>query len=272
MSHRGLLQAHTGAVLPPSADGPARPPILFLHGVFGRPELLRPWTDFFTAAGYECRAPALPGRDPSDDAVLARTGVHDCFDVGLQAYDELDRAPIVIGHSMGGLLAQKIAAARTPRAMVLLASVPPGVLWPQVRALPHLAPVLADIVAGRPFRPPGATLRRVPLNTLGAAEQDQLLPQLARDSGRMFREMCLGAPVTRVSSTAVRCPVLCVSAQADRNVAQWISRRIAKRYRAEHHIHHGKPHWIIAASALSDVAPPVLDWIERTVLVSADDA
>jgi hypothetical protein len=49
-------------------------------------------------------------------------------------------------------------------------------------------------------------------------------------------------------------------------VAPWISRRIAKRYRAEHQDHPGKPHWIVAESAIDDVAPPVLEWLRRTVM------
>jgi hypothetical protein len=59
--------------------------------------------------------------------------------------------------------------------------------------------------------------------------------------------------------------VLNVSAGSDRNVAQWISRRIAKRYGAQHQVHPGLPHWIIAESAVETVAPPVLSWLRRTV-------
>ncbi|MCT7659598.1 alpha/beta hydrolase [Mycobacterium deserti] len=247
----------------PTAD--ARPPILFVHGVFGRPSLLQPWTQFFSAAGFECHVPTLPGRDPTSDEVLARTGIEDCFEVALAAYDRLGTPPIVIGHSMGGLLTQKLAAARTPRAAVLLASIPPGVLWTQLRGMPYLLPLLPRILAGKPFLPPARTMREVPLSTLPTAEQDELIPKLVRDSGRVFREMALGASSTRVNASDVTCPVLCVSAGQDRNVAQWISRRIAARYNAEHQVHPGLPHWIIAGSAVDEVAPPVLAWLNNTL-------
>jgi pimeloyl-ACP methyl ester carboxylesterase len=240
-------------------------PILFLHSVFGRPALMAPWITFFEAAGFECHTPALPGRDPSNDEVLARTGIAECFAVALAAYDRLSAPPIVIGHSLGGLLAQKVAAARAPRAAVLLASVPPGILWVQLGALPHLFPVLGRVLAGQPFLPSERTMRKVPLSTLPVAEQDELVPQLVRDSGRVFRELSLGAASTRVNVSEVTCPVLNVSAGADRNVAQWISRRIARKYNAEHQIHPGLPHWIVAASAVDEVAPPVLGWLNKTL-------
>jgi pimeloyl-ACP methyl ester carboxylesterase len=134
----------------------------------------------------------MPCREPTDDAVLARTGIGECFAVALDAYDFIAKPAVVIGHSMGGLLAQKIAAARSPLAAALLASVPPGVLWPRRRALPHLFPILPRILAGQPFLPSTRTMREVPLNTLPRAEQEELMPRLVRDSGRVFREMCMG--------------------------------------------------------------------------------
>jgi pimeloyl-ACP methyl ester carboxylesterase len=243
-----------------------KPPILFLHGVFGRPSLLEPWTRALEAEGYAVHAPTLPGREPTDDAVLARTGLEDCFAVALDAYDRIGEPAIVIGHSMGGLLTQKIAAVREPRAAVLLASVPPGILWTQLRSLPHLFPIMPRILAGKAFLPSARTMREVPLNTLPVAEREALIPRLVRDSGRVFREMSMGAAVTKVKASDVTCPVLCVTAGSDRNVAPWISRRIARRYGAEHQDHPGKPHWIIAESALDDVAPPVLEWLRRVVL------
>ncbi|MCP9625280.1 alpha/beta hydrolase [Nocardia otitidiscaviarum] len=245
--------------------GGERPPILFLHGVFGRPALLRPWLDYFQRAGFDCVAPALPGRDPVGHAVLRRTGIRDCVDVALAAYDDLGEDAIVIGHSMGGLIGQRVAAARDCRALVLLASIPAGVLWPQLRPLPHLFPVLPAVLAGRSFLPSERTMRAVPLSTLTRAEQEQIVPQLVPDSGRIFRAMTLGLPSVRVDAAAVTCPVLCVSAGADRNVAPWISARIAARYRAEHQRHPGLPHWIIAESAVPRVAPSVLRWLRDTL-------
>jgi pimeloyl-ACP methyl ester carboxylesterase len=217
------------------------------------------------AEGYSVHAPPMPGREPIDDAVLASTGIDEWFAVALDAYDGIGEPAIVVGHSMGGLLTQKLAAARNPRAAVLLASVPPGVSWPRLRSLPHLFPLVPKIVAGKPFLPSARTMREVPLSTLPAAEQDTLIPRLVRDSGRVFREISMGAAATRVTASEVTCPVLCVSGGSDRNVAPWISRRIAKRYGAEHQVHPGKPHWIIAESVLDEVAPPVLEWLRSTV-------
>lgn len=248
-----------------AATNTEMPPILFLHGVFGTPSLLEPWTRRLEAEGYPVHAPAMPGREPTDDEVLARTGIDDCFAVALDAYDRIGGPAIVIGHSFGGLLAQKIGAARDPLAVVLLASVPPGVLWPRLGPSPHLLPIMPKVLAGKPFLPSARTMRDVPLSTLPTAEQDALIPRLVRDSGRVFREMSMGTRSTRVRTSDVTCPVLCVVAGSDENVAPWISRRIAKRYGADRQEHPGLPHWIIAESAIDVVAPPVFRWLTSVV-------
>lgn len=248
---------------------PGRPPILFLHSMFSNPALADPWVRALSADGYHVHVPPLPGRDPSDDAVLAETGIDQCLAAALDAYDSLGRPAIVVGHSLGGLLAQKIAALRQPIAIVLLASVPPGILWPQVRSMPHLVPLLPKIFAGKPFRPSVHTMRSVPLKTLPVGEKETLAARTVRDSGRVFREMCTGGAATRVDASQVSCPVLCVSGGEDCNVAAWISRRIAKRYRAEHWIHPDAPHWIIAESLVPAVAPGVLAWLRRVLATRA---
>lgn len=248
---------------------PRKPPVLLLHSVFGTPGLMSRWIAELKAAGYDVHAPAMAGREPTDHDVLDRTGIDDAYRAALAAYDAIGEPAIVIGHSMGGLLAQRIAAARTPVAVVLVASIPPGVLWPQLRPLPHLFRVMPKVLAGRAFLPSARTMREVPLSTLPRAEQDDLVPRLVTDSGRMFREMSMGAGSTRVDTADVTCPVLCVSGGSDRNVAPWISRRLATRYGAEHQVHPSAPHWMVADSLVGEVVPPILAWLRRTLPASA---
>lgn len=242
------------------------PPVLLVHSTFSHGGLMAPWMHRLEAAGFECHAPSLPGRLPTDHAVLRRLEFHDDLQSLLEHRARLDAPPIVIGHSMGGLLAQHLAA-RTPcAALVLLASVPPGVLWAQPRVVPHLARLLPRILTGRPVLPSEATLRAVVFNDLSEDDQHAISRQLVPDSGRAFRSLLLGA--VRLPRNAVACPVLSVSGGVDRNVSARISRAIARRYGAEHHIHPERGHWMVAESVADELVPPVIEWLHRTGIAS----
>jgi len=244
-----------------------RPPIWLIHGTFSHGGLLDPWTRFFESAGYECHAPSLPGRQPTDHETLRKLSMADALETLMELRAEFRVPPIVIGHSMGGLLAQQVAAATSCSALVLLASVPPGVLWAQPCALPHLARLLPRILSGRPVLPPTRTLKAVVFNDLPAAEAEALCPQIVADSGRMFRSLILG--LSRVPPGRVACPVLSVSGGVDRNVSAQLSRAIAARYGATHRIFPQRGHWLIAESGVEEVAGCVLEWL-RTI--GLDDA
>lgn len=243
----------------------AKPPILFLHGMFAHPGLMSDWVALLRDAGYDVAVPAMPGHDPVDRDVLTRVTLTDYVDTALAAYDDLPEAPIVIGHSIGGLVAQHVAAARDPIALVLLAPVPPGILWPQLHSLPHLAPLMPNILRGRPIMPSDRTFRDVPLYGLPPEEQAEIAARFVPDSAHVFRSMSLGTRDTRVDPRSVTAPVLCVSGGSDRNVSTATSRQIARRYRAEHQHHPRLPHWIIATSAIGEVAPGVLRWLDTTL-------
>ena len=125
--------------------------------------------------------------------------------------------------------------------------------------------LLPGILAGNPILPPHQTMREIPLVNLPSDEQTAIIDQFVPDSGRVFRAMTFGTAATRVARDAVHCPVLVVSGGADRNVADWISRQIVRRYHAAHQVHPRLPHWIIAPSALDEVAPGVVRWLNSVV-------
>ena len=58
---------------------------------------------------------------------------------------------MVVGHSLGALLAQRLAELGRARAIVLIAPAPPGMLTAQSVALRHFVPQMPKIMTGRPF-------------------------------------------------------------------------------------------------------------------------
>ncbi len=137
----------------------SRPPLLFLHGAFYGPEI---WTRFvapwFARRGYRVLAPRLGGpRRPG-----AR--LRDYVAAARDAADALGVRPVAVGHSLGGLIAQHLAAEGRLAGAVLISSPGPFGLGPTMWRLASISPdVLAALAlaqAGQGARLGALTMRR----------------------------------------------------------------------------------------------------------------
>src|SRR4051794_3949601 len=90
----------------------SRPPIVLIHGLWLTPRSWEGWKERFESRGYEVLTPAWPRmerdveelrRDPSPLNGLGVTEVADHY-AGIVA--GLERPPIVMGHSFGGLITE----------------------------------------------------------------------------------------------------------------------------------------------------------------------
>jgi pimeloyl-ACP methyl ester carboxylesterase len=110
----------------PAAHPRAAPPLVFVHGAFSGAWCWRPMMALCAEAGYDCRAVSLRGHGLSPDgAHLNRYCIDDYVDDLAQVVASLPAPPVLIGHSMGGLVAQRYLSRGPVAALALLASVPP---------------------------------------------------------------------------------------------------------------------------------------------------
>jgi pimeloyl-ACP methyl ester carboxylesterase len=240
------------------------PPILLIHGAFSNARHFDGWARFFAHAGFECHAPSLPGHDPSDPTALASLGMDDYLAALRRDCVRFSTPPILIGHSMGGLLAQLLAAGGPCAALVCVASAPPWILTPQLRALPFIAPLLPAILLGRPIHLTADIIRNVAIHELPEDEQRELIPTFVGESGKANRSMILG--LVRIAGRPFDGPVLCVSGGQDRIISNRMSGEIARTYGARHEIFPNRDHWLIARSAEHEVAGAVLRWLRDNAL------
>jgi pimeloyl-ACP methyl ester carboxylesterase len=129
--------------------------LLYLHGAGG----LFPDDPFLSllARHWRVHAPLLPGYEDSEGADALR----DMLDVTLHCFDVLDALglsrPLLVGHSMGGMIAAEMAAV-APREVDRLALIAPAGLWLDE------AP-LEDLFAKLPFELPALLFHDVALGT-----------------------------------------------------------------------------------------------------------
>jgi pimeloyl-ACP methyl ester carboxylesterase len=91
---------------------PNNPPIVLIHGLWMTPRSWEHWVDRYTARGHDVLAPAWPGLDRDVEALRAdpsgieHLGVAEIVDSYEEIIRGLDAAPIIMGHSFGGLFTQ----------------------------------------------------------------------------------------------------------------------------------------------------------------------
>jgi pimeloyl-ACP methyl ester carboxylesterase len=92
----------------------SRTPVLFIHGLWLHATSWQPWMDLFAEHGYEPLAPGWPGDGDTVEAsrdnpdAIANRGIEEVTAHYRQIIEGLDRQPIVIGHSFGGMLVEKL--------------------------------------------------------------------------------------------------------------------------------------------------------------------
>ena len=122
-----------------SPTGPAKPvPLLFVHGAFCGAwiwaEKFLPW---FAARGYEAHAVSLRGHGKSEGRdTLHNFGIDDYVADVFRAAEGCSSPPVLIGHSMGGIVVQRaLANGHDLPGGVLMASAPPHGLWASTMGL-----------------------------------------------------------------------------------------------------------------------------------------
>ena len=134
-----------------SANASGRTPVVFVHGLWLLSSSWQPWRDLFEDNGFATLAPGWPD-DPATVAeardhpeAFAKKMVQQVTDHYLEAIAALDQAPVVIGHSFGGLIAQKIAGEGVATVTVSIDNAPfKGVLPLPASSLKSAAPVLTN--------------------------------------------------------------------------------------------------------------------------------
>src|ERR1019366_3819425 len=91
-----------------------RTPVVFIHGMWLHASSWAPWLELFRTAGYDPIAPGWPGEPGTvteareSPELVANASIDDATAHYTKIIDSLDAPPILIGHSFGGLFAEKL--------------------------------------------------------------------------------------------------------------------------------------------------------------------
>ncbi len=248
--------------------------VFMIHGMWGGGFYWANYRGVLEARGWRCVATTLPyhNMDPAaaPDPRLGRTSLLDYAAALERELDALDGPPVIIGHSMGGLLTQMLCARGRARAAVLLAPASPaGIMALAPSVLKSFLPVMRRWGFWRkPMRLPFRSAAYSMLHLLPADQQRDLYAQFVYESGRAAAEIGFWLfdrhRASRVDPAAVTCPLLVFAGSEDRITPAKVVRQVARRYgeRVDYRELEGHAHWLVGEPGWEDIANEVAEWLE----------
>ena len=252
-----------------SAGAAERPPLLFVHGVgHGAWCWAEHYLDFYAGHGFDAYALSLRGHGKSGGRERLRwSSLADYVDDVERVAAALPSPPVVIGHSMGGLIVQLYLARHVAPAAALLTPAPPGGMPRQTAWLFLRHPLLAlEILFALDLSRMFATLPRARRFLFSPELDEDALRRYAAQLGPESFRAGLDLSTLRPDPDRVRrTPLLVQGAALDYSIPQRDVQRTAETYGAELQMFPDlahdvmlDPHWRQAADAL-------LAWLIRTL-------
>jgi pimeloyl-ACP methyl ester carboxylesterase len=256
--------------------------IIFIHGAWVTPLCWEKFIPYFEGKGYTCLAPAWPHKDlpverlrsnpPSD---LIGMGVTEIVDHYAKIIRSQTEAPILIGHSFGGLFVQMLLDRGLGSAGIAIDSAPPkGVIPMQWSVYKANANVLLTWQAWKHIVYMSfPDFQYAFVNTLPPAEQKEAYDRhVIPETGRIFFQAGLALldshNATRVNfKNNQRAPLLLIAGGADHIITAKMIRSNTAKYKAssaqtDYKEFAGRAHWIIAQEGWQEVAEYCREWLE----------
>ena len=238
-----------------------RPRAVVVPGAFSVPEHLALFGNTLSAAGYPVTMVRLRGHAPGRSADLEGATLSHYLEDVLAEVDRAGPRPIIIGHSMGGLLAMKAAEQRRCSAALLFAPAPPGPLMMTAKAVPVFLGMIHRVLAGSVLEPPLGPLERLALGPMLPEARREALRLCVPESGAAFRDMIFGK--MRVNPDAISCPVAILYGDQDVLVPPWQIRRTVKRLKATELRRPEMGHFLVGEPGWAEAERTVMDWLGR---------
>lgn len=249
--------------------------VVFIHGMFMTPLCWEQWEPYFQSHGYRTLAPAWPEHDAP---IETQRKLHPSARLGALTLEEvvehyrklirgLDEKPILVGHSMGGLIVQLLLQEGLGAAGIAIDSAPPkGLISLKYSFLKSNWPAISP--SAKPDEPIWMSLESFQyafVNTLPLPEQQAVYSRFVVPESRRVGK----GPTTdgaKIDFAKMRPPLLLIAGSEDHIIPASLNRDNYSKYSKAPAITDfrefpGRSHWTLGQQGWQEVADYTMSWL-----------
>lgn len=248
--------------------------IVFIHGLFVNNTSWTEWKSYFEAQGYTCYAPANPYHEgsPADlraniNPELNNVGFEDVVMNIVKFIDTLPEKPIVIGHSLAGLVVQKLIEMDKAVAGISIDGAPPKNIFAPFQTIKTVFPVV-NFFRSSPYMGSKEWYHYAFFNNMTREESDKEFEKIAVPESRTIAWDTLLKSFANVNLKKPHNPLLFIGGENDNIFPANFTKKIAGSYKDANSITDFKAfanrsHYICGEKGWQEVADYVLSWLAK---------
>ena len=248
------------------ASPPEKPkfksPLVLIHGLWTGSWCWRPWATHFSNLGWECWAINFRGRFETErHAALKRLQFQDCVEDLKRVIRSASFPPVIVAHSLGGLVAQKAAEGERITALILLSSLPSReIQMAAPRSLRLLRLKYSPLIfLRRPFCLEEGDFCRLWLASVPEGERPGILRRMVPDSSVLVREFFDRREAFHPER--IHCPVLVVGGKEDKVVPIALLREMALSLGGDFKEYPNHGHWMLGEGGGEVIVRGIHRWV-----------
>jgi len=244
--------------------------VIFIHGAWSTGDIWNNYKTHFSEKGYKTFSPTFSYHTTTkNDSLIGVNMDNYVFEIR-KIIKSLNNPPIIVAHSMGCIITQRLAMEDLIEKMILIAPpvnygmMPPSksiksIKW--VNRVKHLEnnlvkPTFEQAVNGM-------------LNNLSKTKQKEVYSKMTNESGLVMKEMIwiknlFGKKPNKIRYSKINIPILFISGGLDNASPVKIAEKLSKKYKSNSviKIFETNAHWMMEEDNWIEIAEYISDWIK----------
>jgi len=243
--------------------------ILFIHGAWSKGSVWEHFENHFDSLEYNTYAPTLRFHSNKNDSLIG-TSIFDYISDLKKLIKTMDSPPIVVAHSMGCVIGQKLAEANVIAKLILIGSpVNYGMMPPKDTINPVKWVTSIKGFKKQIIKPSFEHSKLVLFNNLDSLQQITEYEHLTYESGQVMKEMIwiknvFGKKPNKIDYKNITIPTLLIYGGKDVAAPKGIANKLIKEFKVKPYlkVFESNAHWMMKEQNWKEIAVYISEWTD----------